>query len=341
MAKVKFGMFDWIDQATTSIQTLYANRLALAQAADKAGFFAYHLAEHHGTPLGMAPSPALFLTAVASCTQRIRLGPLAYLLPLYNPLRLIEEVCMLDQLSGGRLELGISRGVSPYEIGCFDIDANDTRDIFTETVEIFRAGMLSDSLNHAGKYYRYREVPMTIKPLQRPYPPLWYPTHNPTSVEYAARHGYHFVSLGPITLLRELTDHYRAVWNSHRHDPDRINGHVAEPILGTMRQIFIADTDDEAMAIARAAYRDWNRSITWLWHRHQDHAVDGLFDWDTGILGETILIGSPRTVREKIERLIAESGCNYVIGAFAWGTLTQAQSLRSLELFATQVMPGF
>ena len=74
---------------------------------------------------------------------------------------------------------------------------------------------------------------------------------------------------------------------------------------------------------------------------HQDHAVDGLFDWDTGILGETILIGSPRTVREKIERLIAEGGCNYVIGAFAWGTLTQAQSLRSLELFATQVMPGF
>src|SRR5215469_15626261 len=101
MTDVAFGVFDWIDRAAEPLRQLYEERLQLLELADSAGFFCYHLAEHHATPLGMAPSPALFLSAAAQRTRRIRLGPLVYLLPLYNPLRLIEEVSMLDQLSGG------------------------------------------------------------------------------------------------------------------------------------------------------------------------------------------------------------------------------------------------
>src|SRR5512132_315765 len=123
MANVEFGMFDWIDRRQQApLGQLYEDRLRLLQAADAAGFFCYHLAEHHATPLGMAPSPSLFLTAAAQRTTHIRLGPLVYLLPLYDPLRLIEEVCMLDNLSNGRLELGVGRGVSPYELGYFGVD---------------------------------------------------------------------------------------------------------------------------------------------------------------------------------------------------------------------------
>ena len=91
MAQAAFGMFDWIDRGKVPINQLYAERLQLVEAADAAGFFCYHLAEHHATPLGMAPSPALFLTAAAQRTKRIRLGPLVYLLPLYHPLRLGNE----------------------------------------------------------------------------------------------------------------------------------------------------------------------------------------------------------------------------------------------------------
>ena len=308
MANIAFGMFDWIDQGETSTQQLYAERLELIAAADRAGFFGYHLAEHHGTRLGMAPSPALFLSAVAQRTKQIRMGPMAFLLPLYNPLRLIEEVCMLDHLSGGRVELGISRGVSPHELACFGVEVAGTREIFTEALEVFRAGMTRDVLTYQGRHFQYHEVPMALRPLQQPYPPLWYPTHNPESVEYAARHGYHFASLGPIPLLRQLTDRYQTIWAAHQHDPERINGHIAAPKLAAMRQIFIADTDAEAMTIARDAYRTWYESITWLWHRRQDHAVDQLFDWDGGLAAETILIGSPATVREKVTRLAAESG---------------------------------
>ncbi len=340
MAKIAFGMFDWIDRGTGSLQSLYAERLDLIAAADKAGFWGYHLAEHHATPLGMAPSPAVFLSAVAQRTTRIRLGPMAFLLPLYDPLRLIEEVCMLDHLSGGRIELGISRGVSPHELACFGVDAAGTRAIFDEALTVFRAGMTQQVLSHEGEFFQYHDVPMAIQSLQKPYPPLWYPTHNPDSVEYAARHGYHFASLGPIGLLKELTALYRKIWTAHRNEADRINGHISDPKLAAMRQIFIADTDEEAMRVGRAAYDAWFKSITWLWHRRGDHAVDQLFDWDAGLAAETILVGSPEKIREQITRLVAESGINYVISAFAWGSLTHAQSRRSLDLFTREVMPA-
>jgi len=186
MTPVTFGLFDWMDRGTAPWHQLYEERLQLLEAADAAGFFGYHLAEHHATPLAMAPSPALFLTAAAQRTRCIRLGPLVYLLPLYHPLRLIKEVCMLDHLSNGRLELGILRRVSPYELGSFGVDAADTRAIFTEALAVLLAGLTHERLTFEGQYYRYTNVPMELRPLQRPYPPLWYPTQHPESVGYAA-----------------------------------------------------------------------------------------------------------------------------------------------------------
>ena len=99
---VKFGIFDWIDADGSLPADLYEQRLKLLEYADQAGFYCYHMAEHQGTPLGMAPSPSVFLAALAQRTTNLRFGPLVYPLPFYNPLRLIEEICMLDHLSRGR-----------------------------------------------------------------------------------------------------------------------------------------------------------------------------------------------------------------------------------------------
>ena len=104
----------------------------------------------------MAPSPSVFFAALAQRTKHIRFSPMAYLLPMYHPLRLIEEVCMLDHLSNGRMELGISRGVSPYEITTYSVDPEKTREIFTEVLEIFRKGMCDEVLNYTGKHFEFR-----------------------------------------------------------------------------------------------------------------------------------------------------------------------------------------
>jgi len=134
---------------------------------------------------------------------------------------------------------------------------------------------------------------------------------------------------------------YWQTWKAHRQDPGRLNGHVAEPKVGVLRQVVVADTDDEALAATRSAHRHWYRSITKLWHEHDDHTPDAFFAWEPAIQGETILFGTPARVREQMARLLEVSGCNYVICAFGWGTLPHEQTRRSLRLFAEEVMPAF
>ena len=114
---MKFGVFDHMDHAGGSLGLQYEERLQLIAGYDAAGFHAYHLAEHHATPLGMAPSPSVFLAAVSQRTQRLRFGPLVYTLSLYHPLRLAEEAATVDQVSKGRLIYGIGRSgvVRTYE----------------------------------------------------------------------------------------------------------------------------------------------------------------------------------------------------------------------------------
>src|SRR5471030_1295545 len=118
---MKFGVFDHMDRAGSGLGRQFEDRLKLIELYEKSGFHAYHLAEHHATPLGMAPSPSVFLAAVAQRTKRLRFGPMIFALPLYHPLRLIEEICMLDQMSGGRLDMGFGRGASPIELELFGV----------------------------------------------------------------------------------------------------------------------------------------------------------------------------------------------------------------------------
>src|SRR5713226_1674922 len=114
---LRFGIWDWLDHnKRVEIADLYEQRLQMLEYADRVGFYGYHLAEHHGIPLSMSPSPNLFFVAVPQRTRRLRFGSMVYLLPFYNPLRLVEEVCMLDHFSRGRLDLGLGRPASPYEM---------------------------------------------------------------------------------------------------------------------------------------------------------------------------------------------------------------------------------
>src|SRR6266446_3103111 len=125
---MKIGLFDHVEHGKRPLATLFDERLAFAQAADEAGIYCLHVAEHHATPLNMVPVPGVYLGAVARATKRMRLGPLVYLLPLYSPLRLIEEICILDHLSNGRLDFGVGRGIVPYEMAYFNLHHLETEE---------------------------------------------------------------------------------------------------------------------------------------------------------------------------------------------------------------------
>ena len=165
-------------------------------ALEDAGFFCYHVAEHHATPLNMVPVPGVWLGAVARATATMRFGPLCYLLPLYSPLRLIEEIAMLDHLSRGRFDLGVGRGVSPFELNFHKVDPGNSQAIFLEALDAVVHGLTHDELNHEGAYFSYSGVPMELSPLQEPHPPIWYPTSNPASAAAVGEAGYNFVTLG-------------------------------------------------------------------------------------------------------------------------------------------------
>src|SRR5437588_13032164 len=110
---MKVGVFDHLDRNERPLHAFYEERLKIVEAYDRGGFYAYHTAEHHATPLGHAASPSAFLAAVAQRTQRLHFRPLVYTRPLHNPLRLDEAICLLDQLSSARFDNGVGRGTAP------------------------------------------------------------------------------------------------------------------------------------------------------------------------------------------------------------------------------------
>ena len=131
---VEFGVIDHLDRQNVPVHETYDSRLRLMELYDRAGFSTFHITEHHFTPLGLAPSPLIFLSAAARITRNIRFAPLVLILPLYNPLRLASELCMLDHLTKGRLDIGAGRGISPYELAFHNINHLEAPAIYSRSV---------------------------------------------------------------------------------------------------------------------------------------------------------------------------------------------------------------
>ena len=337
---MKVGIFDHLDRGETGLTQLYEERLQLIEAADALGIESYHLAEHHWNPVGMAPLPGVFLGAAAARTKRIRLGPLAYALAFHNPLILAEEICMLDHLSGGRLELGIGRGISPWELSMFGTTMNETRDLFREAMEILIQYFTSDSVTHRGARWRYYDVPVQVKPLQQPFPPLWYGSSSGATRDYIASLGAAMNSgWAPSARIKQSTDLYRTAWERSKDAPLRAQ-RAAQPTLGSVRMVVIADTDAAAEALAQPAYERWHASL-----EHQAHSfgftalfVPQAYEVARRRVG-SVIAGTPDTVRSELMRHITESGINYPLLQLAFGNLSHAQALRTLQLFAAEVLP--
>src|SRR5258708_36041939 len=150
---MKFGVFDHLDRNDLPLRDFYEQRLKIVEAYDRGGFYSYHAAEHPATRLGLAASPSVFLAAVAQRTQRLRCGPLVDTLPLHHPLRVVEEICMLDQMSGGRLDLGVCRGISPIETAYFGINPEHRQKMYLEALQIVQQALTSRTLTFHGAFY--------------------------------------------------------------------------------------------------------------------------------------------------------------------------------------------
>ena len=343
---MRFSMFDWLDESGRGYAETYDERLRVIRAAEEAGFYAYYLAEHHGTSLSTTPSPSLFLSAVAQHTSRLRMGALTWVISAYNPLRLLEELCMLDQMSHGRIDIGLGSGSSPHEVARHGLTHEESRARFGEVVELLRMGFTTGELNFQGKYYQYQGLKTRFRPFQKPYPPLWYPTSKPESVPRIAAQGFSIVmSLmhsPSFEALRDCLHSYRREFAKHRDDPNRLNAHVSEPDVAFTTHVHLAATDAKAREQAGAAYVQFHKNFT---RRYVDIGQGDKYahraDFGKLVAEGKLLCGSPDTVRTALLRMVKDAGANHFIGAFTFGSLSAEHMTRSLQLFAREVMPAF
>jgi alkanesulfonate monooxygenase SsuD/methylene tetrahydromethanopterin reductase-like flavin-dependent oxidoreductase (luciferase family) len=257
---------------------------------------------------------------------------------------MIEEICMLDHLSHGRLEVGVGRGVSPFELKYHKVEHQDSREIFVDAFKCVSAGLTAKSLTYSGPYYQYDNVPIEMHPLQQPHPAFWYGSSGPEGSTWAGEQGMHFVTLGSMKLAKDNIDTFKEAFAKR--------GSAAQPkaefpggaAIGAQRHIFVDDTDEKARAWAKPAMDRHLQNINWL---RSKHGASGLANrlkvrgatFQECIEEGSVICGSPSTVTAEIERHVHELGINYLLTYMFLGTMSLPEALRSLQLFSSEVMP--
>jgi alkanesulfonate monooxygenase SsuD/methylene tetrahydromethanopterin reductase-like flavin-dependent oxidoreductase (luciferase family) len=334
---LEFGVFDHLDQGGRQPSDFFEQRLRLLAKYDRAGFYAFHPAEHHGTPLSLSPSPNVFLAAAAARTSRIRLAPLVYVLPLYQPLRLIEEICTLDHLSRGRLEIGVGRGIAPFELVINGINPLESWDIFAETLEVLERGLTGKTLTYHGRYHNFSNVPLALEPYQKPYPPFWYGVFkDPESAVMPARKGWNICGITSSASIGASVARYRETRRTIKGDETG-----PPPKLGMHRIVVVADSDQRAEELARKAVTSYKNSLNYLWNRFGAKAAQLPESFESMCENELLVVGNPESVRTELRRQAQIAGVNYCAVKFSLGDLPDGDTERSIDLFVEHVMPAF
>ncbi len=317
--------FSWPDRKVP-LPAVYERALRRIDVMERTGYDAVWLAEHHFTGYSVCPSVHVMATHVAARTQRLRIGTAVTLAAFYHPLRIAEEVALIDVLSGGRVNWGAGRGFDATEFANFGVEPAESSERFREAVEVVLAAWRSEQLHFSGKFHRFDGVEVLPKPLQRPHPPTWVAATSPDAIAWAASRGLSILmdphsTHGEIARKREA---YRAQLESHGFA-------FAGRSLPMARLIAIAPTDAEAEEVARRGARwttgSYVKTKTMNAFRHDGAEIDPVEHY----LRDVIIHGSPAKVLDELARLRSEMFLDYLMLA--------PLSERTFELFTTEVLP--
>lgn len=327
---MKFGVlqfFSW-PRREVPLPVVYERALERIEIMDRAGYDAVWLAEHHFTGYSVCPSVHMMGVQVAARTRNLRIGTAVSLAAFYHPLRLAEEVALLDVMTGGRVNWGAGRGFDPTEFRSFGVPLEESADRFHEAVEIVLAAWRSERLDWSGGYWRFRDVEVLPKPLQRPHPPVWVAATSPPALEWAGANGYTILmdphaSCDEIARKREL---YRHQLEAHGHS-------IAGREIPMARLLAVAETASEAEEIARAgaawtvqSYANPTRIKNLGPDRDEVDPVERY-------LGGVVLHGTPEMLVDRLAELREEMFLDYLLCA--------PLSHSSFVLFTEKVLPRF
>ncbi len=343
MATPSFGIFDHIEGIPgTPTPKLLKDRLDLVRMADQAGFVGYYLAEHHGTDLCMAPAQELFIAAASQITENIRMGSMVKLLPLHHPVRLIEDLCVADNLTNGRIDFGVGRGVAPIEHYWFGSDWPSSTDRFEDVLGIVARALKTGEISAEGsKYYKFRTMPMSTRPVQATIP-FWYPGSPVT----AGRFGLNLMWPGPVS--QEVYDLYAETWYAHKGDDVRLDGPDSAPRVACTMVVAIDENEDKALEIS-------SRGMKGLMRR-----THGVHKWDADVLGEEAAdaalgplrritahiddairagAGTASQIRDRFAGILDAGLTDYIVLQIPTGDMTFDEAKRTMDAFCTDVKP--
>jgi alkanesulfonate monooxygenase SsuD/methylene tetrahydromethanopterin reductase-like flavin-dependent oxidoreductase (luciferase family) len=339
---MKTGVFIY-NQARRDAQEhqLFKEALLQVSLAEDLGYQEAWFAEHHHSDYSLLPSPNLLIAAASQRTSRIRLGNLVNILPFHDPVRLAEEIATLDNLTEGRLNVGIGRGIRRPEFAAYGLDRPGAEDRFAEALNVMIRGWTEERFSHEGKFWKYKDVSIRPRVFQEPFPPLTYPSVSTESIATVASNGWQ-IAIGRQTVpeAKTMAATYRA---------ERAAAGLPAGGGGVLlhRFIYIAETDEQAMAEGVPALLDY-------WHLAAYNrlatspiglsdlppmTIRGGYGGDGVTLAELIkggcvLIGGPETVTNSLRRIASEIGPTSLVGSFAFGSLSHEQVCRSMTLFA-------
>lgn len=345
---MKFGIWDNTGpRAGVSVRDVYRQHLDELALAEAGGFDHYWFYEHHLSPTALMPAPNLMIATAAQHTRHIRLGTMVNVLPYHHPLQLAEEVAMLDQLTEGRLDVGIGRGGKGSEYQSFGLDPANSRAMFRESVTLMERIWADEIFSHRGPFYSVTKEAALSPPLvQRPHPPLFITANSEESLTLAAERDLMFVQLDSL-----LEDCRRDI--AFYRDIAREKGHAPGPRLCLTRECFLAPTDAEARREAKPyLLQYWN-----LWGRFTQFLkagqVPASFDswyaraprlfamsFDELVDGGMVLAGAPATVARQIVRHAETIDLAMLVCMFQFGSMPHDLVVRSLRLFTDEVMPA-
>ena len=355
---MKFGLFTIVPwhESRTQEQSL-REALEQIELADQLGLDEVWLGEHRFSRHGLLSGIFSFLGQVAARTSHVRIGTAVIVLPLHNPILVAEEVAMLDVLSGGRVNLGIGSGYQRQEFEGLGIDMEESRERFAEAVEVMTRAWTEETLTYHGKFTNVDELWVLPKPLQKPHPPLFQAVStSPGSVDFAAKHQIQVIAGGPTDIMGQAPQVIK-MWRQRMEEYGHPHLHLDPPMA---KAIYVAPTMEEAESDPIDLENFSSRilsSVGATGHTigmptdKNGHLPKGYEAWanrqtdrnrrdDPGHAGLPPLRGTPEVVIERIKETQSQ-GINHIFGAFGFPGLPHEKVMRSIELFATQVMPHF
>jgi alkanesulfonate monooxygenase SsuD/methylene tetrahydromethanopterin reductase-like flavin-dependent oxidoreductase (luciferase family) len=307
--------------------------LDLWTSAEEWGYDGVFLSEHHFGG-GYSPSPNLILPVIADRTKTLRLGVMGNVLPYHTPWRIMEEIGMLDVLTGGRLEVGTSAGI-PAEFQRIGMETSEARARYDEALEIIDAYMKQPVVTHSGKYWNLNELPLAPRPIQQPAPPMWTTVISEDSARKAARRGSK-ISTGFLP-----TDDVKKVFDAYNEEADKAGNPTGPDQLGLRRQVII-DLNDGTTEARADQYSKAFRNLLETFDKRTiapgKKALDAPGTHGYSLGDDEFIAGAAKEVAEQIIDQCQRSGCGHFLVTFA-GHQNLEELRRAWEIYGTQVTP--